>query len=301
MFKHILVPLDGSVLAEAALPPAGFLACVLSARVTLLHVIEEDAPATIHGERHLRTTGEAETYLRNAGKLAALSGCPVDYHVHDAATRDVVRSIVAHEGEFAPDLIVLSTHGRGGLRRILAGSIAQQVAASGSIPVLLIRPDGADMSSLQSLLAPLDGKEEHQQGLEVALGLASAAGAALRLLSIAPTQGALSGHDVAMARLMPGTTQAMLELAESELKSYLARQLERVRSTGVPVSAEIRTGSAATIIADYAEEQDAGMIVLATHGRAGNEAFWAGSVAAKVQARTRRPLLLVPVKPTKAG
>jgi len=61
--KHLLLPLDGSALAEAALPVAGYLAGVLNAKITLIHVIEKNAAAFIHGERHLTAHAEAEAYL----------------------------------------------------------------------------------------------------------------------------------------------------------------------------------------------------------------------------------------------
>ncbi len=299
MFQHILVPLDGSKLAETALPAARFLAGALGARVTLVHVVEEDAPPTIHGERHLRSQEEAEAYLNGISALAGSPESAVDCHVHAAGKDNVVRSIVAHQAELAPDLIVMCTHGRGGLKRIIIGSIAQQVVASGHTPVLLIRPDGYghDSSfSIKTLLIPVDGEQAHEQGLELALELARAIGARLQLLSVVPTMGTLAGRDATMGRFMPGTTQAMLELAETDLKSYLVQQVTRLQRAGVPTSAELRHGDTAPMIAEAAETLDAGMVVLATHGKAGNEAFWTNSVAARVQAQTKRPLLLVPVK-----
>ncbi|MGA2261796.1 MAG: universal stress protein [Acidobacteriota bacterium] len=301
MFLHILVPLDGSKLAETALPAAKFLAGALGARVTLVHVVEEDAPPTIHGERHLRSREEAEAYLDGISALAGSPESVVDCHVHAAGKDNVVRSIVAHQAELAPDLIVMCTHGRGGLKRIIIGSIAQQVVASGHTPVLLIRPDGYghDSSfSIKTLLVPVDGEQAHEQGLEVALELARAIGARLQLLSVMPTMGTLAGRDATMGRFMPGTTQAMLELAETDLKSYLVQQVTRLQRAGVPTSAELHHGDTAPMIAEVAETLDAGMVVLATHGKAGNEAFWTNSVAARVQAQTKRPLLLVPVKET---
>ncbi len=299
MFKNILVPLDGSELAEAALPAARFLAGALAARVTLVHVIEQDAPSTIHGERHLRTPEEAEAYLRAASELAVPPGSSVACHVHAAATSDVVQSLVEHGEEFAPDLIVLCTHGRGGLRRMFIGSIAQQVAGTGRVPVLLIRPNGSSRDSafdIKTILAPLDGESSHQQGLDVGLGLAKPVGAKLHLLSVVPTLNSLSGHDATMGRFMPGTTQAILQLEEKELKAYLAQQASRIQQAGVPVTAELRCGDVSPTIVEAAERIDAGIIVLATHGKAGNAAFWTNSVAARVQANTKRPLLLVPVK-----
>ncbi len=299
MIKHILVPLDGSELAEAALPAARFLAGALGAKVTLVHVVEQDAPPTIHGERHLRTREEAEAYLTAVSRLAGPPGTVVTCHVHAAATGDVVQSIVAHKDELAPDLIVLCTHGRGGLRRIFVGSIAQMVAAAGPTPVLLIRPDGHVRDSafdIKTVLAPLDGERSHERGLEVALELARAAAATLHLLSVVPTLNSLAGHDATLGRLTPGTTQAILQLEEKELKEYLTKYANRLRQAGIQIAAELRCGDVSPAIIEAAEKIDAGIIVLATHGKAGNAAFWTNSVAARVQAGTKRPLLLVPVK-----
>ncbi len=73
MFKHILVPLDGSKLAEAALPAAVSLAQTFKAPVTLLHIIEQDAPEEIHRDRHLTEAREAEAYLAEIAKTCLSS------------------------------------------------------------------------------------------------------------------------------------------------------------------------------------------------------------------------------------
>jgi nucleotide-binding universal stress UspA family protein len=68
MFEHLLVPLDGSRLAEAALPAAATLSKTLGARVTLIHVIERGAPQEIHGQQHLSDPAEASVHV---GEVAA--------------------------------------------------------------------------------------------------------------------------------------------------------------------------------------------------------------------------------------
>src|SRR5512141_1962818 len=109
MFSNILVPLDGSTLSEAALQPAAVLAKKFNSTVMLLHIIEADAPAEIHKERHLTQTAEAETYLKDTAKRAFPEDLKVSTHVHSAAVSDVARSIVEHAtAEFHPDLIVIS-------------------------------------------------------------------------------------------------------------------------------------------------------------------------------------------------
>src|SRR5664280_859501 len=113
MFKHLLVPLDGSRMAEVSLPAAVSLARTLGAAVTLFHVIERDAPQDIHGERHLTSPEEARGYLDEVAARFFPADIPVERHVHVGEVNDVARSIAEHVGELCPDLIVMCTHGRG--------------------------------------------------------------------------------------------------------------------------------------------------------------------------------------------
>jgi nucleotide-binding universal stress UspA family protein len=99
-----------------------------------------------------------------------------------------------------------------------------------------------------------------------------------------------------MSRFVPGTLQAILEFAGNDLRAYLAQQVSRIQQAGVQATAELRQGDPAIAIPEAAEALDASVIILATHGRAGNAAFWTNSVGARVQAQTRRPLLLIPVR-----
>jgi nucleotide-binding universal stress UspA family protein len=298
MFKHILIPLDGSALAEVVLPVAHYLARVLGAQVTLIHILEQGASASIHGERHLTEPKEAEGYLEEIARRTFPADIPVSRHVHAEAMESVARGIVDHQAEFAPDLILMCTHGRGGLRELLFGRIAQQVVASGRTPVLLIRPHEPPLQGpfvCRTLLAPTDGKPTHESGLDVAFGLARSTGAHVRLVAVVPTVDKLAGRQAATGRFMPGTTRAVLQLAEEQLASYLRGQAARGEAVGVTVSASVRRGDPASVIAETAASTDADIIVLGTHGKAGAEAFWAHSVPAKVLEKTKRPLLLVPV------
>src|SRR5271169_4376306 len=108
MFKNILVPLDGSNLSEASLTPAAILAEKFKAPVTLLHVIEQDAPSEVHADRHLTKPDEAMEYLEDIAKRAFPTKVKVKTHVHTAPVADVTQSIVEHvTTEFKPDLIVI--------------------------------------------------------------------------------------------------------------------------------------------------------------------------------------------------
>jgi nucleotide-binding universal stress UspA family protein len=296
MFKHLLVPLDGSEPAEAALPAASYLAGALGASITLLHLIERDAPAEIHGHRHLRGAAEAQTYLAEiARRLPA--GAPVSTHVHEAQIDNVAAGIAAHIRELAPDLIVMCEHGGAGLRGFLYGSMAQQALALGTIPVLLLRPGRSQPAfALRRLLVALDGTPEHEAGLEPAAALARACGAELHLLLVVPTVDTLPGNRSAAGRLLPGAMTQALELEREECEAYLRGQTARLAADGLSVRAEIRRGDPASVIAKGAHAAGVDLIVLATHGKAGMDALWAGSTAARVVSRTKIPILLVPVR-----
>jgi len=298
MIRHLLVPLDGSTLAESALPVAQALALALDARITLMHVIEEGAEELIHGEPHLTEASAAGTYLQRLQGRLQVAGLDVDCHVHATAVVDVAAGIAAHQQELRPDLIVMCTHGPAGLARRMRGSLAQQVVELGETPLLLVRPDDSgreEVFTLQQILVPLDGRAEHGAGLDLAMELARAAGARLQLLSIIPSLPSLAGTEATLARFLPASSQKLQELTQQGLRQFLDAALERATAAGLAASAELRAGKVPVVIAEAASAGAADLVVMATHGKAGARAFWANSVAGAVQAKTSRPLLLVPV------
>lgn len=298
MFKHILVPLDGSTLAEAALPAALSLAETFNAPVTLLHVIEQDAPEEIHRDRHLTEAGEAEAYLKKIAKQVFPPKIKVDLHVHTSPVADVARSIVDHSSdEIQPDLIILCSHGNSGMHDLVFGNIAQEVAAASGTPVLLIKPDDAIAQfQLRHILVPLDNESVHDKALATAEELVKAYGAELNMLCVIPTLGTLSGEQAAVSNMLPATATAYLDIAEEIALDHFQEHLNAFKKKGLPATAEIARGDPAPVIAKTAEKISADLILFGTHGHAGLEAFWNRSVAASVARRTQIPILLLPLK-----
>jgi nucleotide-binding universal stress UspA family protein len=295
MFKNILVPLDGSKLSEASLAAAAVLAGTLKSPVTLLHIIEQDAPAEVHKEHHLTKPDEADAYLKEVAARAFPEKVKVTTHVHTAPVADVAKSIVEHAAtEFKPDLIVTCTHGRTGVRDVLFGSIAQQVVAHGTTPLLLIKPDSPRFK-LEKILVPLDPDSAHDDSLPLAESLAKSFNARLILLSVIPTFSTLTGEQAAASNLMPATTQAFLDIKEENANKDLQEHVEALQKKGINAYAEVARGDPASTILKTAEQSEADLIILSTHGKAGIGAFWARSVAPKVAQRTRFPLLLIPL------
>jgi nucleotide-binding universal stress UspA family protein len=295
MFKHILIPLDGSNLSEASLTPAAILAEKFKAPVTLLHVIEQDAPSEVHADRHLTEPDEALAYLEDIAKRAFPPKVKVTTHVHTAPVADVTRSIVEHvTTEFQTDLIVICTHGKSGIYDALFGNIAQQIAAQGKTPLLIVKPVSPRFK-LEKILLPLDPDSAHDYGFPFAESLTQAFKAELQLLSVIPTFATLAGEQAAAGNLMPVTAQAFLDMKEENARDHLQGHVEALRESGLLASAEIVRGDPASVIVKTAENTDMDLVILSTHRRKGIGAFWARSVASKVAQKTKLPLLLIPL------
>lgn len=298
MFTHILVPLDGSLLAEAALPAAAFLAGRFGARVTLFHVVEKNAPSEVHGQPHLRSAADATAYLETLSRRGFPPGIAVNCHVHAAEADNVAESIVAHVEELRHDLVIMCSHGRGRALHLFLGSIAQKVIAMGAQPVLITHPDdqgGAPAFSCNNILVPLDGKPDHAQSLPVAKEIARACAAALHLAIVIPRFASLSGEIKTTSRMLPGTAAIMLEMVSQDARESIQAQMASLREQGFAASAHVMRGDPARTIVKAAAHAKVDLIVLATHGKTGMEAFWAGSVTHSICSRSKIPLLLIPV------
>jgi len=297
-FRHILVPLDGSAMAEAALPAAAFLSDRLKSRVTLMHVIEKDAPSEVHGQPHLVSAPEAAAYLKEMAKKYFARPSEVECHVHTSEVDDVAASIVAHTEELSHDAVVMCSHGRGGALHLFLGSIAQRVIAMDRRPVLITHPTekgAAPPFCCRHILVPLDGNPEHAQGLPASKELAKGCAATLHLAYVIPDITTLTGEKAMASRMLPGTTSRLLDLSLHDAQGYLAPLARDLQEEGFEASAHVLRGDPAKVIMDAALSAKIDVIVLATHGKTGMDAFWAGSVTNRIVGKLKVPVLLVPV------
>jgi nucleotide-binding universal stress UspA family protein len=297
MFLRMLVPLDGSRLAEAALPAATRLALLTRCSATLLHVIEKRPPATIHGDTHLRDVDRAEEYLGGVAARLRGAGVSVQTHVHTVPRGDVPRCIAEHAGELEQDLIVLCRHGAGGLRRFVFGSNAEQVLTHGATPVLLIQAGeegAAKPFGPHRILALVDKTPATRPALAMAAELASLAGCALHLLSVVTTADAMTGEEAMVGRLVPGTTRQLLDLITEEETLFLQEEVNRLGSSGVAVNAAVERGDAGARLVEASRETGADLVVAAARGSAGLSAFWNDALTRKVAEAYDGALLLIP-------
>ena len=297
MFKHLLVPLDGTPLAETAVSVAAILAEKTEAKVTLLHVIESQAPARVHGLRHLTGAEEAQEYLKDLARRSFPAGVTVEWHVHLTGIKDVARSLAEHVEEFKPDLLLMCAHGEDRFRNMLFGNLAQQTLSLGRTTVLMLRSSRIEEKLFQKLVVPLDGDAEHEQGLLAAASLAAICGSLVQLLFVVPTPGALKGQEAAAGSLLPSAARAVLDIQAEEAVNYLKRKVQQLKEQEIEVQATLSRGDPVEEISNIAAGREADLVVLATHGKAGTRAFWSASVASKLISRMKISFLLVPARP----
>jgi nucleotide-binding universal stress UspA family protein len=146
MYERILVPVDGSTTSAAGLAEAIKLAKLTGAQIRLLHVVD-DMPLAMTAQGSGVMTADLLTLLREAGQQTlqaarervAAAGIAVDAVIFDSLAGRVSDRVAEQAGEWNADLIVLGTHGRRGVGRMLLGSDAEQVLRTSPVPVLLVR------------------------------------------------------------------------------------------------------------------------------------------------------------------
>jgi nucleotide-binding universal stress UspA family protein len=293
LLNNILVALDGSPLAEAALPFAEAVASRTGARVTLVRaacprsMLREPAPAD-----QQRVIEGAETYLQRLAQDLGARGLKVETAVPfgGAAAEWIVEECDFRKG----DLVIMATHDRVGPDRWLHGSVAESVVHRSTAPVMLVH--GADAQELAKrfvceqpvLVVPLDGSDLAEAALPLARALARVVGARLVLVGVVPPPGQL----VAVGGAVMPYTSDDFDQIEADAKHYLRGSLNQLASA-VPVEVVMRYGDPAVEIAATAEEHAAAAVIMATHGRTGVLRSVLGSVAGGVVHRCTTPVILM--------
>lgn len=261
---RIVVPLDGSETAEAALPMARLLAGALGASVELVRV---------HGITYGRGEDPVETdvlasargYLEEkARELAAASGAAVDTVLREGP---VASEVLEHLGDHAEGIVVMTTHGRSGFSRLWLGSVAEQLVRSSPWPVLLVRPDPEfePADELDRILVAIDGSERSAGALPWARAIADAVGAGIVLVRVV-------GRD--------------------DQKEAAAGELDRLAATGEETFVAV-DDSTVNAILEQASGRGSPLVVVTTRGRGTLARNLLGSVADKIIRSAECPLLVL--------
>jgi nucleotide-binding universal stress UspA family protein len=309
MYRSILVPLDGSSTSEYVLPIACDIARRSGATLRLAHVHVRTAPDPIYIEglpvidEHLQSLANVHerAYLEGVHeRLVAEAAIPITVEVLDPMDADLhmrtVPATLAHHAAVTDvDLIVMTTHGRGGVARFWLGSVADVLVRSSPVPILLLRPDEdtpeTDRSpTIQRILVPLDGSAQSEAILEHALAFGQLMHAEYTLLSVvAPFVLGASAPFTTPTDFDPDRTNRL----EREAQDYLNSVALGLRSEGVQVQMRVLISEqVASSILEEAHQRGSHLIAMSTRGRSGLARLLIGSVADKVLRRAEMPLLL---------
>jgi nucleotide-binding universal stress UspA family protein len=299
-FRSILVPLDGSRLSEQALPLALAIAERARGRLRLVMVNQLPAvPLSTSGRKlyvslELAARKSERAYLKKfADQLRKQSSSSaITSTTLTGPVADTLRDYI-HESR--TDLVVMTSRGQGGLRRLWLGSVADAMIRGSSVPILLVRPEENPsphpvLENLRQILVPLDESALSETILDPARGLAALAGAELMLVEVIhPLASSLESQSAA-----PSTFDVELtDLRRKEAADYLRKVAEECLKTGVKATYSAPMGAnVADTILGLAESPTIGMIALATHGRGGVKRLALGSVADKVVRAAPRPTLV---------
>jgi nucleotide-binding universal stress UspA family protein len=307
-FDRILVPLDGSELAEQAIPYAR-----AAAREEGILIYAQVVPRaeSIHG-----LTGGT---VASASEVGTMFEQTATSDLDQAAQRwkeiapnyktvigvgDPSETILKLARENECDLIVIASHGRGALGRWTFGSVADRLSRTSELPVLIIRPRDASVEygkvpAFSRILLPTDGSELSRSAVDEAAALAKHLGQEVVLVrsifpeaELAPT----AGFEAVYA---PEIYEELSRSLEEDARKSLDATAQMVRDEGAEVKILLMHGPAAQTIESVARPDD--LIVMSSHGRSGFKRWLIGSVAEKLVRTAPCPVMLVRADDEKAG
>lgn len=301
MFGPILVPLDGSRFGEHALPHALGLATRLNADLELVTVAQARGGAqrqagVVTDESRERGRAEGEEYLAGVEERMRAAGFQGTVNRTVMPTGNVANSLVRHLMEVKAGLAVMTTHGRGPLKRAWLGSTADGFIRSSPVPVLLLRPEEgegevdltAEASGFRRILIPLDGSEAAERLLDHWRPLAADAASVILFRALPTFSGGGSPYLPHVVRDEQEQKRAR-ELA----REYLEGLTDRVREEGGEAEVKVTpTLEPADAILKAVKEEGVDLVAMSTEGRGGVSRLLLGSVADKVVRGSSVPVLL---------
>jgi nucleotide-binding universal stress UspA family protein len=233
--------------------------------------------------------------MDEAEALLSGSGVTVEQLVAEGEPDEEIVAAAARRGA---QMIAMASHGRGAVGRAIFGSVADRVARTAPVPVLILRPPDEDVVpsvAVSRIVVPLDGSEIAARALPVASELAKHLAAPVHVIRAVDAASSLpmaSGVFGAGPVVDANVTDQIWEEAEAEARSTVTAAVSQLQSEGVDASGGIVVGSPFFAISEAIEPGD--LLTLTSHGRGGVRRWLLGSVAEKLVREARAPVMLVP-------
>ncbi len=309
VFNKVLVPLDGSKLAEGILPYVTQLARRLELHVTLIRVIDPSRMKSKARSLRAGTTfsapddaGYARPQAVHMGLIRARESlqAPLDMLVAQGIRADAVATAGSPASEIArvaqsrrSDLIAMSTHGRSTFWRGIMGSVADEVMRISSVPTLAVVPwlaaqDPAEGQAVSAVLLPLDGSQEAERALPYVEELAQRLSLEIILVRVIDTGGGTAGY------LDDDRYPTIDPQIKAAAGGYLSELTRRLQASGLSVRWKVVDGRPGDKVAEIAREIPSNIVALASRGRSGLVRWWEGSMAETLVRSSGDPVLVIP-------
>lgn len=298
MIKNILLPLDGSPLAEGALPFAARLAGALQAAMTLVRVPDPIVAPTPGMEAVTplalctpEARAAAEDYLAKVAAQESLAGLDLRRLTPDPP---VVAGLMEALQQSAADLLVMTSHGYSGFKRLILGSVTDEMVRHAACDVVVVPAGNHLKPTIGTIAVPLDGSPLAEAALPHAAHLARALGARLHLMQIPQVPVQPVGYAAPGAGL--DWVPELVAEATREAQAYLEAKAAELRAQGVTVTAQqepLGIEGVAGGILDAAREQQADLLLLTSHGRGGLRRMVLGSVTDALLRKAALPIWVV--------
>ena len=305
MYDRILVPLDGSPLAEQVLPYVTRISLGLGIPVHLLQIFPSPSEALADPRHGRYGTGisagihdESIDYLNSV--LSKTAGMEITSEAHEG---DAVSRIIDAAEKSPASLLAMSTHGRSGVTRWLMGSMTDRVLHATKNPMLIVhgRQEGEPEpdTNLETIIVPVDGSSLSEQVIPDVAALAKAMNLKVILLRVVATAeefSAQTGYQrvEGMLGIHFSSFEEMATEVGDQASAYLQGLEEKLREQGVAsVEHRVVRGAAAHVIMDVAQETPDSLVAMTTHGRSGPARWTMGSVTDRVVRHSGDPVLVV--------
>ena len=305
MFGKVLVPIDGTDVADGILPYVSQLARAAEIPILLHTVVDtkdlaipesagsfEPMPAINWGEVEESLKARAEVVLNSTVQRLADEGLEATATV---TVGDPSEEIVKVAADAGCGLIAMSTHGRNALARGILGSVTDRVLHSSSVPVLTITPERANRhkvsedTATKKILAPLDGSESAERAMSYVEELAQAMSLEVVLARVVPVDH--PAYSVSeLGAILPDFTEQRVQEAEK----YLERTANNLTNAGLEVQSQVLMGTPGPALVDFARQTPQSMVVMTTRGRSGLARWVLGSVAEALIRASGDPVLVIP-------
>ena len=293
MFDPILVPLDGSLLAECVLPHVVAVGQAFNAKIRLLHVLDRNqagvSPQLFDILNWQINKTEAKLYLEKIGERLQKSGLQTETIVLEGP---LAESITEFAQSQEMKLVILSSHGHNGLKKWGISSVTHKIILSAPTSVLIVRAPRQKEQPYGRILVPLDGSWRAENVLPIVTSLARFHKSQIQIVHVVKTP--------EMARHMP-PAQEDIDLSNrivarnrEEALHYLDQVKLGSPLAGVDVQAHLIVSDNATVaLHEFVDREQIDMIVLSAHGYSGNSQWPYGSMVNNFILYGKVPLLIV--------